>query len=152
MWFYSPTIKVRPINNVSHGMSNTSIEGTFMTVYPVGTLKDARDGGLIRLNQNGHLSFTMMTSWNENIFRVTGHCAGNSPAPGEFPTQGQWRVALMFSLICIWINGWVNNGEAGDLRPYCAHYDVTVMEDVGDIDWLAFICRAIYVYLMLENS
>ena len=33
----------------------------------------------------------------------------------------------MFSLICIWINGWVNNREAGDLRSYRAHYDVIVM-------------------------
>ena len=33
----------------------------------------------------------------------------------------------MFSLICVWINGWVNNGWAGDLRRYRAHYDVTVM-------------------------
>ena len=23
--------------------------------------------------------------------------------------KGQWRGALMFSLICAWINGWVNN-------------------------------------------
>ena len=33
----------------------------------------------------------------------------------------------MFSLICAWINGWVNNREAGELRRHCAHYDVTVM-------------------------
>ena len=33
----------------------------------------------------------------------------------------------MFSLICVWIHGWVNNGEAGDLRRYCSHYDITVM-------------------------
>ena len=33
----------------------------------------------------------------------------------------------MFSLICAWINGWVNNGEAGDLRRQRAHYDITVM-------------------------
>ena len=33
----------------------------------------------------------------------------------------------MFSLICGWINGWVNNREAGDLRRYLAHYDVMVM-------------------------
>ena len=33
----------------------------------------------------------------------------------------------MFSLICVWINGWVNNREAGDLRRYRAHYDVIVM-------------------------
>ena len=41
--------------------------------------------------------------------------------------KGQWRGALMFSLICVWINGWENNREAGDLRRYRAHYDVTVM-------------------------
>ena len=41
--------------------------------------------------------------------------------------QAQWHRALMFSLICAWINGWVNNGEAGDLRRHHAHYDGTVM-------------------------
>ena len=48
-------------------------------------------------------------------------------SPLNSPHKGQWRGALMFSLICVWINGWVNNGEAGDLRHYRAHYDVTVM-------------------------
>ena len=48
-------------------------------------------------------------------------------SPVNSPHKGQWRGALMFSLICIWINGWVNNREAGDLRRYRAHYDVTVM-------------------------
>ena len=43
------------------------------------------------------------------------------------PHKGQWRGGLMFSLICVWINGWVNNREAGDLRRYRAHYDVTIM-------------------------
>ena len=34
----------------------------------------------------------------------------------------------MFSLICVWINDWVNNREAGDyLRRYRAHHDVIVM-------------------------
>ena len=33
----------------------------------------------------------------------------------------------MFSLICVWINDWVNNREAGDLRRYRTHYDVMVM-------------------------
>ena len=48
-------------------------------------------------------------------------------SPVNSPHKGQWRGALMFSLICIWINDWVNNREAGDLRRYRAHYDVTVM-------------------------
>ena len=47
--------------------------------------------------------------------------------PVNSPHKGQWRGALMFSLIYTWINGWVNNGEAGDLRRHRAHYDVTVM-------------------------
>ena len=41
------------------------------------------------------------------------------------PHKGQWRGALMFSLICARINGWVNNGEAGDLGRHRAHCDVT---------------------------
>ena len=41
------------------------------------------------------------------------------------PHKGQWTGALMFSLICTWINGWVN--EAGDLRHHPTHYDVIVM-------------------------
>ena len=48
-------------------------------------------------------------------------------SPMNSPHKGQWRRALMFSLICIWINGWVNNREAGNLRRRRAHYDVTVM-------------------------
>ena len=47
--------------------------------------------------------------------------------PVNSPYKGQWRGALMFSLICAWINGWVNNREAGDLRRYRAHYDVILM-------------------------
>ena len=48
-------------------------------------------------------------------------------SPVNSPHKGQWRGALMFSLICVWINGWVNNREAGDLRRYRAHHDVAVM-------------------------
>ena len=48
-------------------------------------------------------------------------------SPVNSPHKGQWRGALMFTLICARINGWVNNREAGDLRRYRAHYDVIVM-------------------------
>ena len=43
------------------------------------------------------------------------------------PHKGQWRGALMYSLIWVWINGLVNNVEAGVLRRHRVHYDVTVM-------------------------
>ena len=54
-------------------------------------------------------------------------CAGNSPVPVNSPHKGQCRGALMFSLICVWINGWVNNREAGGLRRHRGHFDVCVM-------------------------
>ena len=47
-------------------------------------------------------------------------------SPVYSPQKGQWRGALMFSLICAWINGWVNNRKGGDLRRHRAHYDVIV--------------------------
>ena len=53
--------------------------------------------------------------------------AGNSPVSVNSPHKGQWRGALMFSLIYAWINDWVNNREAGDLRRHRGHYDVNVM-------------------------
>ena len=48
-------------------------------------------------------------------------------SPVNSPYKGQRRGALMFSLICVRINGWVNNRQAGDLRRYRAHYYVIVM-------------------------
>ena len=46
---------------------------------------------------------------------------GINRSPVNSPHKDQWRGALMFSLICVWINDWVNNREAGDLRGYRAH-------------------------------
>ena len=47
--------------------------------------------------------------------------------PVNFPPNGQWRGALMSSLISVWTNSWVNNRFAGDLIRHRGHYDVTVM-------------------------
>ena len=48
-------------------------------------------------------------------------------SPMKSPHKGQWRGALMFSLIYAWTNGWVNNRDAGDWIRHRAHHDVTVM-------------------------
>ena len=74
----------------------------------------------------------MMTSSNGNIFRVTG----------------QWRGTLMFSLICVWINGWVNNREAGDLRRYHAYYDVTVM--CWSSNWVSVGLEALMAVMVFD--
>ena len=55
----------------------------------------------------------------ESFSALLAICTGNSPVTGEFPAQRPVTRA--------WINGWVNNGEAGDLRRHCAYYDVIVM-------------------------
>ena len=114
-------------------------------------------------------SFRMMTSSNGNIFHVTGHLCGEFTSHRWIPcTKGQWRGALMFSLICAWMNGWVNNGEAVYLRRHRAHYDVIVMlprSALTPIKWTNFssilfyspikINRQIYAadpYLLLSTS
>ena len=56
--------------------------------------------------------------------------------------KGQWRGALMFSLICSWINSWVNNREAGDLKPHRAYYDVSVMLPLNVIFRYSFRANA----------
>ena len=85
------------------------------TIFDIGTFEheEGRSGvRVIKVNWSVESIFViMMTSSKGNIFRVTG----------------QWRGALMFSLICARINDWVNNREAGDLRRYRCHYDVNVM-------------------------
>ena len=50
-----------------------------------------------------------------------------TPVTSEFPHKGQWHGALMFSAICAWTNGGVNNRATGDLRRHRTHYDVIVM-------------------------
>ena len=50
----------------------------------------------------------------------------------RWPHKGQWRGALIFSLICACTNGWVNNRDAGDLRRHCARGCVTVMDYEND--------------------
>ena len=45
-------------------------------------------------------------------------------------------------MICVWINGWVNNREAGDLERCRAHYEVSVMlflfEPDSEINWFTY--------------
>ena len=61
-------------------------------------------------------------------------CAGNSPVPGEFPAQRPVTRSFGVFLICVRINGQINNGDAGDLRRHLAHYDVIVMLSSDDDD------------------
>ena len=68
-------------------------------------------------------------------------------SPVNFPHKGQWRGALMFSLIYAWINDWVNNREAGDLRRQHGHYDVIVMIITGTDKGFGDDCSASSHYI-----
>ena len=65
----------------------------------------------------------------ETFFALLALCAENSPVTGEFPSQrpvtGSFDVFFDMRL-----NSWSNNGDAGDLRRQCTHYDVTVMRGI----------------------
>ena len=76
----------------------------------------------------------------ETFFALLAICAGNSPVPVNYPHKGQCCGALMFSLIYAWINDWVNNREAGDLRCHRGHCDVDVMN---------YFC--LYIYICIHN-
>ena len=63
----------------------------------------------------------------------------------------KWHGALMFTLICACIDGWVNNRKAGDVRRHRIHYDVTVkmlhFKVVNDavIVWIPHVCIPIHI-------
>ena len=63
----------------------------------------------------------------EHLLRNWPFMRGIHRSPVNSPHKGQWRGALMFSLICVWINEWVNNRKAGDLKRYRAHHDAIAM-------------------------
>ena len=70
----------------------------------------------------------MMTSLNGNIFRVTGPLSGEFTGHQCIPhTKASDAELWCYLWSAPWINGWINNREAGDLRRHRAHYDVTVM-------------------------
>ena len=79
-----------------------------------------------------HVPFWEWTSHDDVIKWM--HCRRYWPfvreihrSTGNSPHKGQWRGALIFSLICAWLNGWTNNRDAGDLRRHRAPFDVIVV-------------------------
>ena len=95
----------------------------------------------VQCNPPQHISFTGVASemakqvvvyhdgvvkW-KHFLRYWPFVKGIHGSPVDYPHKGQWRWALMFSLICVWTNGWANNRDASYLRRQFTYYDITVM-------------------------
>ena len=80
----------------------------------------------------------------ETFSALLAICAGNSSVLGEFLAQRPVTRGFDFSLICVWINGWVDNRESGDLRRYRVYYVVIIMllpEFIMTKYYGIYICR-----------
>ena len=89
-----------------------------------------REKILMWIGRNRVPNYMHLTWWRhqmETFSALQAICAGIHRSPVNFPHKGQWRGALMFSLIYAWINGWVNTGEIGNFRRHRTNYDVIVM-------------------------
>ena len=79
---------------------------------------------------------SIMKSWDgtwwrhqmETVSALLAICAGNSPVTGHRTKVSDAELWCQFSLISVWINGWVNIHGVGDLRRYRGHYDVNVIK------------------------
>ena len=95
-----------------------SLQIIWMSEYP-----KVRYAGVLSSNR---LLWLYLLVWYPYL-RYWHFVRGIHRSPVNSPHKGQWRGALMFSLICAWTNGWENNWDAGDLRRHRARCDVTIM-------------------------
>ena len=80
-------------------------------------------------HRNGSHKSDMMTSSNENIFRVTGPLCGEFTGHRWIPlTKASDAELWCFLWSAPWIIGWVNSRGAGELTRHCANYDVIVLQ------------------------
>ena len=113
-----------------HPSINQSTVHPFM--FQVSWCKCMANSSLTSLNSLA-VTRTFLSKGNDDVIkwkhfpRYWPFVRGIHRSPANSPHKGQWRGSLMFTLICVWINGCVNNRKAGDLWRYCVHYGVTVM-------------------------
>ena len=77
---------------------------------------------------DAHLRLKNMMTSSKHFPRYWPFVRGIHRSSVNSPHKGQWGGALMFSFICAWIIGCVNNREAGYLRRPRGHCDVIVMD------------------------
>ena len=118
-------------------------------LLPRCTMKTGQVMAILRVEQFFYL-YDDVIKW-KHFPRYWPFVRGIHRSPVNSPHKGQWRGALMFSLICVWINDWVNNREAGDLRRYRAHDDVTVMVTLSMMSWICCTQLGIPTNIFLQK-
>ena len=77
------------------------------------------------------VNWTTIFAWwrhqMETFSALLALCVGNTPVPGDFPSQRPVTRSIDVFLISAWTHGWVNNRGAGELRRHRTHYNVTVL-------------------------
>ena len=124
-WSNSPLVEKSTVYAYAHRHTLNVIKYVFRRMSPL--LKQITLDNKYNHNTKGTLSLhDDVIKW-KSFPRYWPFVRGIHGQPVNSPHKGQWHGALMFSLICAWINGCANNCEAGDLRRHRPHYDVIVM-------------------------
>ena len=77
-----------------------------------------------------------MTSSNGNILRVTGALCGIQRSPVKSTHKGQWRGALVFSLIYAWMNDWIGLDLFNDdIRRQAITWTKPVQDILAVLEW-----------------
>ena len=104
---------------------------------------------------NRYLFHDDVIKW-KHFLRYWPFVWGIHRTPVNSPHKGQWRGALMFSLICACIDSWVINRKAGDVRRHRIHYDVTAMLHFKVVNdavtvWIPHVCIPIHVLTLTHT-
>ena len=94
--------------------------------------------------------------WN-HFPRYWSVVRGIHRSPVNSPHKGQWRGALIFSLICPWTYGWVKHRDDGDQRRHCVLYDVVVMPHMTRCNfclasWILYIMYSFVLQVLMWCS
>ena len=139
-----PSILGKPSRRKEHLNPNGTLWNLPLICLPIFVLRENCQSA-----SAGSLS-NIKTWWRhemETFSALLAICAGNSPVPVNSPHKGQWRGALMFSLICVWINSCVNSREADDLRRHRGHYDVSVKNLISRNLVCPWLCSQLSNYI-----
>ena len=132
--------------------------GQACRIFHVTRLQIFHGAASLAMGAGNPTSHVMVTYMHDDVIkwkhfpRYWPFVRGIHRSPVNSPHKGQWRGALMISLICVWIKGWENSREAGDLRrPLWRHCneinDTTAKEEqsliitIHALYMLYFHCR-----------